>query len=448
MSTRDAARAAGAAIAAKVFGWWLIVPAALLLILALLSGTILIIGGGAASSSNALLAQQCGQSRLRASAPSGFTGSEDVTQERIAVVKAIDEGVRELGYGGNATRLIALAAFGESSLINIAFGDWETSGNTNPDGTRTTSVGILQQQDFWGTVEERMDPKTATQRFITGPNDQGGGLADVVGWESMEPTLAINAVQGNRDPYHYGKPGAQEFTDQILALAGIDVDRPATGAAANAASAPPAPDATTTTNNGPTQTGPQGIGCQKVSLAGVLTPAGEVLPGEPGGAGHGTDTYPFPASVIPPYRVYVEDGAGFYYGECTSYVMWKLAELYGATGPDPENWLIGNTKGGNGARLGNGTDWRAGWEARGWQVTTTPTAGSVAWYPAYSGGTDAYGHVAWVDEVRDDGTFLISEYNNTALAPPGHKYASRQPMTADSAGAPAAFLVPPPADRL
>ena len=47
--------------------------------------------------------------------------------------------------------IAVMTAMGESSLRNIDYGDWETSGVTNPDGSRTTSIGLFQQQDSWGT---------------------------------------------------------------------------------------------------------------------------------------------------------------------------------------------------------------------------------------------------------------------------------------------------------
>ena len=58
-----------------------------------------------------------------------------------------------------------MTAMGESSLRNIDYGDWETSGVTNPDGSRTTSIGLFQQQDSWGTREARLDPYTAASLF-------------------------------------------------------------------------------------------------------------------------------------------------------------------------------------------------------------------------------------------------------------------------------------------
>ncbi|MGM7668489.1 hypothetical protein [Microbacterium sp. A93] len=91
-----------------------------------------------------------------------------------------------------------MAAMGESSLHNIDYGDWETSGITNPDGTRTSSIGLFQQQEWWGSPQERMDPASAAALFF-------GRLAGLAGWQQMEPTQAIHRVQINTDPNHYAQ---------------------------------------------------------------------------------------------------------------------------------------------------------------------------------------------------------------------------------------------------
>jgi len=61
--------------------------------------------------------------------------------------------------------IAVMTAMGESSLHNINYGDWETAGVVNPDGTPTSSVGLFQQQKWWGTLQERMDPSTSAILF-------------------------------------------------------------------------------------------------------------------------------------------------------------------------------------------------------------------------------------------------------------------------------------------
>mgnify|MGYP001546508105 CR=1 FL=1 len=104
-----------------------------------------------------------------------------------------------------------MTAMGESSLVNIGYGD-DINGITNPDGTPTCSLGLFQQQWClgWGTREQVMDPVYAAGAFFD-------RLVTISGWETMEPTLAINRVQGNADPYHYAKyeAGAGEILAAI-----------------------------------------------------------------------------------------------------------------------------------------------------------------------------------------------------------------------------------------
>lgn len=103
-----------------------------------------------------------------------------------------------LGFPREGQILGVMTAMGESSLHNIDYGDWETRGFTNPDGTRTTSIGLFQQQEWWGSVEQRMDPATATTLFF----DRLGRLPE---WQTMEPSHAIHRVQINTDRDYYSR---------------------------------------------------------------------------------------------------------------------------------------------------------------------------------------------------------------------------------------------------
>ncbi|WP_129662451.1 CHAP domain-containing protein [Rothia uropygialis] len=355
----------------------------------------------------------------------GGNASETASQKKI--LQDIDSAVSEAGYSGKTTRIVAIAAMGESTLENLGHGD-EGAGVTNPDGSATTSKGILQQQDNWGSLQDRLDPKKATRLFLFGPHEKGGGLADLAGWEDMPETIAINRIQQNSDPSHYAQQGRIEYVDKLLKEANIDVNRE--GKTHGGAGA---------------QSGASDTKADNMAEA-AGNCVGTAGTGQPGGAPGGKDTYPF--KDVPGPGIYTEEGAGFYKGECTSYAMWKLAEHYGAKG-DPASWPIGNTKGGNGTQLSDGQNWRSAWEARGWKVSTQPTANSVAWWGAKGAeGIGPAGHVAWVDAVKDDGTFEISEYNNAGLAPPGHKYDHRPSVKMDDPQAPNAFLVPPDKDKL
>lgn len=55
---------------------------------------------------------------------------------------------------------------------------------------------------------------------------------------------------------------------------------------------------------------------------------------------------------------------------------------------------------------GNANQWPASAKARGYNVGTSPRAGSVG---VMMSGT--YGHVVWVESVNGNGTINISQYN-------------------------------------
>ncbi|MDJ0336078.1 MAG: CHAP domain-containing protein [Rhodoglobus sp.] len=111
----------------------------------------------------------------------------------------------------------------------------------------------------------------------------------------------------------------------------------------------------------------------------------------------------------------------YYMGECTDFVAWRLNRDAGSTGA-PWKWDWSNlTPGG-----GSANQWISAWNSHGWPVSGTPVAGAVA--------VTEYMHVAYVKEVRGDGTVLIEEYNFGNY----HQYGQR----VISAGS-ATYLYPP-----
>lgn len=125
-------------------------------------------------------------------------GIEGWTGEQLENAATIIRTAGALGFPREGQILGVMTAMGESSLHNIDYGDWETRGFTNPDGTRTTSIGLFQQQEWWGSVEQRMDPATATTLFF----DRLGRLPE---WQTMEPSHAIHRVQINTDRDYYSR---------------------------------------------------------------------------------------------------------------------------------------------------------------------------------------------------------------------------------------------------
>ncbi|KJL49554.1 putative peptidase [Microbacterium hydrocarbonoxydans] len=185
-----------------------------ILVVAIVAVAFVIIGSQSAS------AAPCNPVNPGVPAPSGQR------EEQLANAKIIDQTAAKLGLSGQASRVAIIAAMGESSLINIDYDD----DATNPDGSTADGGGLFQQQPSqgWGTWEQIMDPEYATTSFLIGAkHDRTGGLVSVDGWESMEPTLAIHAVQINADAQHYARYYAQ--ADEIIAAAGIDVSRPGSG---------------------------------------------------------------------------------------------------------------------------------------------------------------------------------------------------------------------------
>jgi hypothetical protein len=106
---------------------------------------------------------------------------------------------RDLGFDQRDQTIAVMTAMGESSLRNIDYGDWGTSGVTNPDGSRTTSIGLFQQQDNWGTRDQRLDPYTAASIFYRAM------AARVPDRAALEPTIVAHNTQINADPAHYAR---------------------------------------------------------------------------------------------------------------------------------------------------------------------------------------------------------------------------------------------------
>lgn len=125
----------------------------------------------------------------------GVAGWQGEQLENAAIIVRT---ASEQGFATDGKILGVMAAMGESSLHNIDYGDWETSGFTNPDGTRTSSIGLFQQQEWWGSAETRMDPAASAALFY-------GRLAGLAGWQEMAPSHAIHRVQINTDPDHYAR---------------------------------------------------------------------------------------------------------------------------------------------------------------------------------------------------------------------------------------------------
>lgn len=135
-------------------------------------------------------------------------------REQLTNAAYVMQAGKDLGLNVRDQTIGVMTAMGESSLRNIDYGDWETGGVTNPDGSRTTSIGLFQQQDGWGSRAERLDPyKSSTmffQAMVTKVPDRG----------SLEPTIVAHRTQVNADPYHYEKYW-QSAVEVVEGLTGV-----------------------------------------------------------------------------------------------------------------------------------------------------------------------------------------------------------------------------------
>lgn len=100
------------------------------------------------------------------------------------------------------------------------------------------------------------------------------------------------------------------------------------------------------------------------------------------------------------------DGMAYAYGQCTWGVAARMNQLgLKLKGRNGEKISIINT-------MGNGQDWVATASSLGGETGSIPRAGAIVSFVGGSHGTPAdYGHVAFVEKVYDDGSFLVSETN-------------------------------------
>lgn len=105
-------------------------------------------------------------------------------------------------------------------------------------------------------------------------------------------------------------------------------------------------------------------------------------------------------------------GAAYYpYGQCTWYVYNRMQQ-YGDH--------IALT-------MGNGGEWGYNAMARGYETSSTPKRHTaVSFKPGQAGADATYGHVAFVEDVRDDGSIVVSESNVKGLGVISHRIISSE----------------------
>jgi len=137
--------------------------------------------------------------------------------EQLVNAAEVMNAATDTGLPQRAQVIGVMTAIGESSLRNLTYGD-DVYGVTNPDGTPTSSIGLFQQQEWWGSRATRLDPYLSALLFFQ-------RLGAVAGWETLSPTAAAHAVQRNADPDHYSRffePAARIVQALTAAAGGAD----------------------------------------------------------------------------------------------------------------------------------------------------------------------------------------------------------------------------------
>lgn len=133
-------------------------------------------------------------------APSGTYSLTAEQADNAAIIAAIGW---SYGYEEQGVTVAIATAIQESGLRNLDYGDRD-------------SVGLFQQRPSqgWGTVEQIQDPRYSAGMFYT-------ALAKVDGWDTMELTVAAQAVQRSGFPDAYAAHEA-EATAWARALGGVE----------------------------------------------------------------------------------------------------------------------------------------------------------------------------------------------------------------------------------
>lgn len=114
---------------------------------------------------------------------------------------------------------------------------------------------------------------------------------------------------------------------------------------------------------------------------------------------------------------------GMFNRECVDFALWRVNQQLGSTQAPFK--VLNSTFRPDGQRLGNAVEWLQAWQVKGWPTGQQPRPGAVVYYGAGRGGADpTYGHVAVVQSVNPDGTYVEEGYNGEP-APKDHQYYTR-----------------------
>ncbi|MFL0176424.1 hypothetical protein [Mycobacterium sp. SMC-13] len=187
---------------------------------------VLLAGGGTSgpTQETALATPQCSQQMAAqgVGAKGVQFGPGPINNGKAVIATGLQMRIPEKGI------IVALAtAMQESSLRNLANPNVPESLHIPNEGMGHDhqSVGIMQQQPWWGTIRDLMTPGIAARKFYE-------SLLKVGGWQQMAPTVAAQSVQRSAFPDAYADdvPAATLFyrqhLNEVLAAAGPGAVKP------------------------------------------------------------------------------------------------------------------------------------------------------------------------------------------------------------------------------
>lgn len=143
------------------------------------------------------------------------------------------------------------------------------------------------------------------------------------------------------------------------------------------------------------------IGKYKVKFACTVDNANPITDGIYSGTEYDVLTYIQPINVQDdyPYANYNSNNTdpwNFYYRYCTSWVAWKVNQMWNTS------TSFCNTM--HNVTLGNASNWKSALETIGYESDSNPRNGDIAYWSS--------NHVAFVNEVVSNNEIVITEYNN------------------------------------
>src|SRR5674476_160900 len=117
-----------------------------------------------------------------------IAGIPDVAAANGRVVAAV-----AVARGGDQAAVIALMAGIAESGLRVLANPHDPAGNSYPSqgvGSDHASLGIFQQQPWWGTAAQRMEPVASTNIFLD-------HLLAIPNWQAAPPWLAAQQVQAS-----------------------------------------------------------------------------------------------------------------------------------------------------------------------------------------------------------------------------------------------------------